>query len=159
MKKFTIGYSGGGLIAELGSVEDVQTFFSLIQKYVVSKHPTKNWSILIDRLYKRYLKAEELEIAIELMKIVEDEFKKKEQLRINSGEKSIFTYFKSYFEKFLLCAEMIQLSYEEFGSSPDYKYEPMKLVITDLPWYLIEQNRSLDEYDKLSTIPFWLREN
>ena len=46
----TIGFSGGGLITELGSIEDVQMFFDLINYYVVKKYPNTTWPIIMDSL-------------------------------------------------------------------------------------------------------------
>ena len=50
---------------------------------------------------------------------------------------------------------MTKLSFEEFKNIPDYKYEPIKIVITDQPWYLFETTRKLEDYDNLNGTPFW----
>ena len=156
----TIGFSGGGLITELGSIEDVQMFFDLINYYVVKKYPNKNWPIIMDRLYKRYIKSDELDMSVELMECVKNEFKnikstpKHNKENFDYSKNTLFDIFENYFKNFSQCAEMTKLSFEEFKNIPDYKYEPIKIVITDQPWYLFETTRTLEDYDNLNGTPF-----
>src|SRR5437868_11039132 len=69
-----VGFHGGSSICELGEAGDVILFFRFIEKYAVQRHSDLDWSILTDRLYRRYLRAEDLDFACRLMKIVKDSF-------------------------------------------------------------------------------------
>ncbi|WP_256583554.1 hypothetical protein [Burkholderia singularis] len=62
-----IGFHGGHTIYELGPVPDVVLFFSCLVRYVEQDHPEQDWSLLTDRLYRRYLRRDELEPALMLM--------------------------------------------------------------------------------------------
>lgn len=43
--------------------------------------------------------------------------------------------------------------YQAFG-----EYLPIKISVVDLPWYWIEEQRPLEEYDQLEGEPFWMKE-
>jgi hypothetical protein len=58
------GYVGGGTIYSLGSLSDMILFFDCIKFYVPLKYPNENFDVILDRLYKRYLKLEELDEAV-----------------------------------------------------------------------------------------------
>lgn len=69
-----VGFHGGSSIFELGSPADVAFFFRCIECFVVPKTPASDWSTVSDRLYKWYLRQEELEAAIRLMKSAQEVF-------------------------------------------------------------------------------------
>ena len=103
----TIGFSGGGLITELGSIEDVQMFFDLINYYVVKKYPNKNWPIIMDRLYKRYIKSDELDMSVELMECVKNEFKNIKSTPKHNKEN--FDYSKNIFVRYINTRPIIKI--------------------------------------------------
>lgn len=82
-----IGFSGGGRFGNVGTKEDFELFFACIERYAVTQHPELDWSIITDRLYKRYLRHEENERACELMQIIELEF---EKVIINNKNRKYF---------------------------------------------------------------------
>ena len=85
-------------------------------------------------------------------------FKKKAiQSRLDPTKKTLAEIFEKYFEGFTHCVESAKVNYEGFKSYPGYKYEPVRLVVADQPWFMVEKNRSLEEYDSLIDEPFWLR--
>ena len=55
----------------------MRLFFDCISYYLPPKYPEKDWSVLTDRLYRQYLRLEELVIAESLMKLVQDESNQK----------------------------------------------------------------------------------
>ena len=109
-----IGFTGGSTIVELGTDSDMRLFFDCILYYVPPKYPAPNWSLITDRLYRRYLKLEELDTAVALMKLVEKEFKQLDReafdwTKILSGQvksnldrskSTLFEIFVRYFEAF-----------------------------------------------------------
>ena len=66
-----IGIDGGHTIYELGPVSDVVLFFNCLDFFAKKAHPEKDWSVLTDRLYRHYLRMADLELAGELMELVE----------------------------------------------------------------------------------------
>ncbi|EYU13684.1 MULTISPECIES: hypothetical protein [Photorhabdus] len=169
-----IGFSGGSSTKELGTVNDVVLFFECLKLFVEQKYPEQNWHLLTDRLYKRYLRQEEIEDAKAQMEQVRQLFMNLpsssvewgtvslanvEESRLDLSFPMLSDVFFRYFDAFSYCIESAKVNYEEFKSYPDYKYEPVKIVITDMPLYMEDQYRSLEQYDALSPDdpPFWLR--
>ncbi|WCG83206.1 hypothetical protein [Pectobacterium sp. A5351] len=170
----TIGFSGGDLVVELGTVNDFSLFFQCINNVTKLNYPDEDWDILVDRLYKRYLRLEELSLAKEKMNRVRDLFSIfpstsidwdhkmivcREKSWINPNQAMLSDIFKRYFEAFLECVESAEINYQLFNSYQGYEYEAVKTVISDLPWFIEDKNRPLEQYDALGPddLPFWLR--
>jgi hypothetical protein len=167
----TIGIAGGGALCELGSTADVQLFFGCIERYVVSQYPERNWALITDRLYRRYLRMSDVENATVLMSQVQQEFAKlpntavdwKEllvdvsQSRLDPNKNNLAEVFEKYFDSFFHCVDSSKINYEGFKSFPNYQYEPVRFVVADLPWFMVEKKRPLDQYDELAGKPFWLQ--
>ncbi|MGD7458487.1 hypothetical protein [Ralstonia pseudosolanacearum] len=62
-----VGFDGGHSIYELGLDSDLVLFFDCLRAYGEQAHPEQGWSLLTDRLYRRYLRLEELDKALTLM--------------------------------------------------------------------------------------------
>lgn len=160
----TVGLHGGHSIYELGTASDVHLFFELIDKCVAQARTERDWSILTDRLYRRYLRQEELGVATELMNEVRDVFatlpsssvKWSErggvETRLNHALPTLADIFEKYFDNFSRACRSA-LSFMDCFKT----YQPVKMVISDQPWFLLESQRTLDEYDALEGNPFWLR--
>jgi hypothetical protein len=169
----TIGLAGGGLLSELGSKTDIHLFFVCLNTYVVAKHSEQDWSLLSDRLYKRYLRLNELDAALVLMEEVRKIFaalpsnaidwqdyeatKATTNNRLDTSKGTLADVFEKFFEKFMRCCEAAKISYEMFKSYAGYEYEPVRFIVTDIPWSTAESMRSLEEYDALDGEPFWTR--
>lgn len=166
-----VGLAGGGALCELGSVMDVRLFFDCLNTYVVEKHSEQDWSLLTDRLYRRYLRLEELDTASVLMAQVKQVFAAVSnkainwqdmtadpaKTRLDPSKETLAEIFGKYFECYAHCVESAKISYEGFKSYPGYKYEAVRLVVADQPWFLVEKKRPLEEYDALEGDPFWGR--
>lgn len=168
-----IGFFGGGLLHELGPASDVVLFFNCLNQYVEQDHPQQDWSLLTDRLYRRYLRLEELESASALMAQVREIFEQlpaassiqwDEQILadsskswLNSDQLTLADVFRKYFEGFAQCVESAHLNYETFKSYPGYAYEAVRTVISDTPGFMRDKKKPLAEYDALEGKPFWLQ--
>lgn len=168
----TVGLAGGSLIFELGSHMDVQLFFECLDAFVFSKHPGPHWRLLSDRLYKRYLKLDELDEASALMREAQKELQKLPSIEIdwqdyaansaatsNSLQPAAITLekvFEKYFAAFALCVKSAKSSYEIFSKHGGYQYEPVRFIVTNVPWFTIENARPLKDYDENSVRPFWM---
>lgn len=166
-----IGFTGGSSLCELGLAADVQLFFDCLNFYAASNHPEQDWRMLTDRLYKRYLRLDELDKALVLMERVKQIFMTlpsdsidwpdaKEiavQTRLDSSKKTLAEIFEIYFAHFSHCVESAKINYEGFKSYPGYKYEAVRVVIATQPWFIVEKNRPFEEYDMLEGEPFWAK--
>ena len=166
MRDLKIGFAGGGIMSDLGTDSDMQLFFECISYYVPSKYPDQNWSIITDRLYRRYLKLEELDDAESLMKIVEKEFRQlnRESVdwsNVESGETqsdldrskpTLFEIFSRYFRSFYRCIEFALLEYNDLKF-----YRPIMVSITTIPDYYNYEKISLSVFDNLKSDdkPIW----
>ena len=124
----------------------------------------------MDRFYKRYLRQEELDEATQKMTEVSELFKQLPaqsidwtgfqttaiKTKMNYNGTTLDEVFKAYFEGFTHCAESAKLNNEAFKEYTNYQYEPVRLIVADQPWFMVEKNRPLSEYDNLEGKPFWL---
>ena len=165
------GFIGGGSIFNLGTDSDMRLFFDCISYYVLPKYPDQNWSLITDRLYRRYLKLEELDAAVALMKLVEKEFKQLDReafdwSKILSGQvksnldrskSTLFEIFGKYFEAFYESIECAIRNYEWFKSDPDYKYQPVMVIISTIPYCISYSMITLSVFDNLQPDekPIW----
>ena len=164
-----VGLTGGGALCELGTAMDVQLFFDCLNTYAVEKYPEQDWGMLTDRLYRRYLRLEDLDIASALMAQVKQVFATlsnkainwqnvavdSTKTRLDPSKETLAEIFGKYFDNFAHCVESAKISHEGFKSFPGYTYEAVRLVIADQPWFLAEKKRPLEEYDALEGEPFW----
>ena len=165
------GFIGGGSIFNLGTDSDMQLFFDCISYYVLPKYPDQNWSLITDRLYRRYLKLEELDAAVALMKLVEKEFKQLDReafdwSKILSGQvksdldrakSTLFEIFGKYFEAFYESIECAIRNYEWFKSNSNYEYEPVMVTISTIPYCVSYSMIPLSVFDNLQPDekPIW----
>lgn len=157
-----IGFDGGSSLCELGPVQDVVQFFECLDRFVTPVFPEKNWGLLTDRLYRRYLCWEELDEALILMMAVQEVFSRvqssKVQWRIDDGSRlvcdqaTLADVFIKYFECFNCCVESAKGFFDDWNI-----YQPVKIVISDLSEFMVDKNRPLENYDDLSGEPFWFR--
>lgn len=134
-----VGFMGGSSFTEMGTADEMNSFFVFFQS--VASTPAE--SKLVDNLYRKYLTFDELDEMRQLINRIKNE------LSVNF----INTYSR-YFSAIETCIESSQMFYASWNI-----YQPLKTVITDIPFVIDEKNRPLEEYDKLSgsDLPFWLR--
>lgn len=93
---------------------------------------------LIDRLYRRYVKHEDNEKTLALLisksKIVKNNLLNELVKKFERGIENSEYFFKKYGE-----------------------YFPIRLVICDMPYSLIEEDIPLEDYDNLEGDPLWMR--
>lgn len=162
-----IGFCGGSSVCEIGSISDVKLFFESIEFFVAQKDRNKRWSLLLDRLYRRYLRIEELDEAGTLMNEVKDKFSilsssevdwkmnligDRRRTLLDPTQPHLADVFSAYFHHFEHCVESAKLFAKSWGI-----YQPVKIVRTELAWFMVEKSRPLEEYDSLEGEPFWTR--
>lgn len=164
-----VGFHGGHTVYELGPVSDAALFFECLRVFVKNKYPDQDWSLLTDRLYRRYLKKEELEDAAKLMekaKVIfsnlpsssiewdENMLTDSEKTWLDSRKEFLGDMFLRFFDLFFKAKESALSFFDEFGV-----YQPVKITASDMPEFVIEKKRPLEEYNTLrdNEEPFWLR--
>ncbi|WFF42950.1 hypothetical protein EVC62_16425 [Salinicola endophyticus] len=166
-----IGFDGGHTLYELGPASDVVLFFDCLNTFVANQQPQKNWSLLTDRLYRRYLRQDDLEPAFSLMERVREIFSTlpgsaiewNERLQANdeitwldSKLDTLDAIFYRYFDLFSKAKDSAISFFNEFGI-----YQPVRILISNMPHFILETKRPLSEYEELglNDSPFWLRQN
>ena len=162
-----IGVDGGHSVYEIGTVSDVVLFFECLDYFVVKKNPERDWSLLTDRLYRRYLKLEELSSAIMIMNEVKEIFAKVPSFEVDWKQELIGDKSKTWLDpSHVNLADVFVNFFENFKKAKDSSisffdafkmYQPVKIVPTDLAGIATEKARPLLEYDALEGKPFWLR--
>ncbi len=161
----TIGIEGGSLVCELGSAPDVLAFFACINEYVTPSIRDKNQDLILDRLYRRYLKRDELDAAAVFLKTTKSIFNEvrtssiswtewgvgKDTTRLKLDARTLAETFDHFFESFVLCKESAEVFFESWN-----EYQPIRILISDTAWLMVEHQRPLSEYDELDGPPFWL---
>ena len=163
-----IGFHGGHTICELGPAPDVVLFFSCLERYAEQDYQEQDWSLLTDRLYRRYLRQEELESALALMGQAREIFAQKpaassvewdaamlanpEKSWLNPEQSTLADVFSKYFEMFVDACNSAKSFFETFKI-----YQPVRVVISDLPGFARDKKKPLAEYDALEGKPFWLQ--
>ncbi|WP_391529710.1 hypothetical protein [Photorhabdus akhurstii] len=134
-----IGFYGGSSIVELGSVSEMTQFFSVLNEQI---HDINDRKILF-QFYQKYLHLYELETASSLVTQLQQKLSKEQKCR----------FFK-YFEGIERCIKSAQVFHEDWGI-----YKPVRIVITDMPDFMTDRDRPLEQYDALGPDdpPFWLR--
>ncbi|CAG9186327.1 exonuclease SbcCD subunit D C-terminal domain-containing protein [Cupriavidus pampae] len=162
-----IGFHGGHTIYELGPVSDVVLFFDCLNIYAEREHPKQKWSLLTDRLYRRYLRLEDLDAASALMEQARQIFAdlpssaveweprmvgNEEKTWLAPNQPTLADVFRKYFEHFASARSSAESFQKAFNI-----YQPVRVVISDLPGFARDKNKPLAEYDALEGMPFWLQ--
>jgi len=159
---------GGCSIYELGPLKDVVLFFECLDYFVVNRHKQQDWSLLTDRLYRRYLRKEELDPASKLMIKVRKIFSELasdevdwgqgmqgdiNQTWLNASHSTLDMIFSKYFDCFENAVNSAIFFDKEYN-----EYFPVRLSISNSIIFVLEEKRPLNQYDELTTAsePFWL---
>ncbi|MNV78426.1 hypothetical protein D3C71_1719140 [compost metagenome] len=129
----------------------------------------QDWSLLSDRLYRRYLRQGELEKSFILMEKAksifftlpsssvewdEDMQADRDRTWLDSRGDTLGTVFFRYFDLFSKAKNSTVSFLDEFGI-----YQPVTILASEMPALMVEKKRPLNEYDALGLddLPFWLR--
>jgi hypothetical protein len=143
-------------------------FCDCLRAYVEQEHPSRDWSLLTDRLYRCYLRREELDDASALMEQARQIFAghpaalavewgplqagDPERSKPNPAQPNLADVFSKYFDSFKNACDSAKSFWDAFKI-----YQPVRVVIFDLPGFARNKNKPLAEYDLLEGKPFWLQ--
>ncbi|MGL4693402.1 MAG: hypothetical protein ACRCWE_14935, partial [Stenotrophomonas maltophilia] len=129
---------------------------------------SKEELILLDRLYRKYLRLDDLENTERMMLLARERLAKipanisdLRRAEWAPGESildptcgSFADVFSKYFEGFHHCSESSRGFFEDWQV-----FKPVRTIVCDMPDYFVEKLRPLEEYDMLgpTDVPFWLR--
>ena len=161
-----VGFCGGSEVRDLGSASVMKAFFKCVD-LAASRLPSNiDSSLLTDRLYRRYLRLEELAPAAALITQVRqiladipaDSIDWKAMgwdsasTRLNLSQQTVADVFGRHLKG---AVELIENA-ESFNKRFNI-YQPVITIISDLPRFVTDERRPLAEYDQLEGEPFWLR--
>ena len=160
-----VGFHGGNSIWELGSWQDMVVFFACLDRLTRSTVSKARRFVLLDRLFKRYLRPEDLDEAVSAMTIAREQFQlvavrnaELEQLGLDKAdtdlqldETNLAKMFERYFDAVPRCIESYRLGKQAFG----YFYNPVKISHTDLPDFAEDEARDMSLHDELTGSPYW----
>lgn len=160
-----IGFSGGGFTGQVGTVNDAILFFDCVNYFGLRARPDMDWSLLTDRLYRRYIPLEDTQKSQALMDELQRIFAATPSSEVDWNTEPVRTVldrnlptladvFAKFFKFFRLSGESAVLFHDEFGG-----VKPIRTIVSDVPASVVEGQRPLAEYDALSPeeTPFWLR--
>jgi hypothetical protein len=161
-----VGFCGGSTMRELGSASDMKAFFNCIR--LTAPHLARGGDdgLLTDRLYRRYLRSEELDQASAVAQETHDTMTGMPSnsidwpslgwistaTRLDISQKTAADVFAKYFKDIQYlseCAKSFEIRFKI--------YRPVMTIISDLPRLHIDEMRPLVEYDSLEGEPIWLR--
>ena len=141
-----VGFCGGCTMYEVGLSQVMENFFEALRRVLQSAPSDMDRSLVLDRLYKRYVRFEDIDKTKKIM-----DYCKAGLIDVGNIDESNGQFIR-YFRSFESCLSSAIHFRQAFGD-----YQPIKIAITDLPWCILEGQRSLHEYDQLEDKPFWLR--
>ncbi|MCC7633269.1 hypothetical protein [Stenotrophomonas rhizophila] len=169
-----VGFNGGSTLFNLGCAQAVAAFFSLIRAYT-KPFPDRDWSLVTDRLYRRYVRQEDVALTRELLIEVSELFSKINSTELHSffdvdalacggldlEASTLDKTFARYFEAAFECMHSAEVNFAKFSLDAvnPYSYEPLLIIRSQLPAFMIDKQIPLSAYDELDGDPFWLKSN
>lgn len=169
---YKVGFTGGSSIVEVGSANGMNAFFALIREST-RRSPERDWSLISDRLFKRYVRQEDLQSTKRDLEDIRALFSVVQATEVNKvlgmeelasasltkGAESLSESFSRYFDAAFHCIESAEVNFAMFGSAPEYEYsyEPVIVIRSEMPAYLVDSRIPLSDYDELTGNPFWLQ--
>lgn len=155
-----VAFTGGPRVNQIGPVQDVVFLFDCIRRFAGEALELNARELLLDRLYRRYLRLEELEPALAAIKVVEERFRAVPTCFVEFPSPTLVDLGRANLAEAL--GDTLRRLRECVGSA-DYEvrnttwtYKPVKIVRSDFASIQREKKRPLEEYDTLDGPPFWL---
>lgn len=170
---YKVGINGGGLLVETGDVFAMSVFFDLVTKHASLLEKSES-ALVCDRLYRRYVRREDAEATLEVIRSIKDLFssiptstldsrfsnENRESSGILFSEDYLSEAFSKYFSAIERCLESAEYMFRYFEKDEkvDYAYDPVVIIRSELPGFMLDKRISLSAYDELEGDPFWLKQ-
>ncbi len=167
-----VGINGGGLLVEIGDASAMSVFFDLVTEHAFQLDEPAI-ALVCDRLYRRYVRREDAEATLEALRSIRDVFssvpattleerianEKKDGSGILFTETNLAGAFSKYFSAIDRCIESAEYAFQYFeeGRKLEYSYEPVMVIRSELPGFMLDKRIPLSAYDELGGDPFWLK--
>jgi len=161
-----VGFYGGSEVRGLGSASDMKAFFACVD-LAIEKMPLDARSVVLtDRLYRRYLRLDELDVAAELLGAVRNVLAgiaaSTLDWRLVGWDPSTTRLDPSSGMVADVLSRHLKGAVDLISNARSFEkrfniYQPVITVITDTPRFYAESLRSLADYDALEGEPMWLR--
>ena len=159
------GFHGGNSIWELGSQRDMVVIFACLDLLARPSLGEAGRFVLFDRLFKRYLRPEDLDEAVSAVTIARQCFQRatvdaaqlvelgldRNDTALRLDEADLAKVFERYFDAILHCIE----SYKGGKRLAGYYYHPVMVSRTDLAGLYEYETRDTKLYDDLIGPPYW----
>jgi hypothetical protein len=122
---------GGTILRKLGDAIDWNNWFL---KELSSSD--REGFVYLERLYKRYVRFEDITKTKEVLKEKSDTSK----------------FAKILYDEFLICLDDVTWLLEDWN-----KYLPIHLSLSDVAYCIVKKNVPLEDYDNLEGDPLWMR--
>lgn len=133
-----VGFIGGSSMVELESPLKMIDFIDFLNQKVISNEEKE----VVERLYKKYVRFEQLNIVLSMIE------------RIKKNLPSNMDYFSKYLDGMETCVNSATIFHDSWKI-----YRPLRIGFTDIPDYIYDKERPLEQYDALgpNDPPFWVR--
>lgn len=161
MKK--IGFTGGSSISQLDNKAEMQFFFDCIENFAV-RGDVEKWTLITDRLYRKYLKLNEIDVALLLMEEANKVFENikmsevsftinlPKNTTLNLGDVTLSSALAQYFKAFKNVSEDAIMFYDKFD-----RYKSVKVIIADMVESTKWNKLPNEEYETVVGEPLWSR--
>ncbi len=165
-----VGFHGGSSIFDMGGSKAMTAFFDVIRAQLSLSHEPST-TLLTDRLYRRYVRREDVVMTRPLLSKVRGELLKEpdssllklldqqeaDMNHLDVGAGSLAQAFGRYFDAIEHCMQSAEVNFQEFASDPSmrYSYEPVRVVRSQMPAFIIDKRIPLSAYDDLQGEPLW----
>ena len=183
ISRFIIGISGASSVNSIGSVPDTKTFFECISIYYMKRGGlfdkiagyfdvagSNKDEALLERLYRRYVRFEDLEATHAMIKKIKQAFIRIKTVnvdwsktsfeamdtKLDLSKETLADVFDKYFESFDKRINEINYFFDRYGEYHD----PLRFAISDIPYHVIDTDLTpLSKYDELKEdeLPLWAR--
>ena len=158
------GLYGGGHLLVLGTKNDMTSFYRLIHHYCKD---IENIELISDRLYKKYVKKDDVDKTLDVMYLIGESFKKvsieslenKKDYIIDSAlnwkKDTLFDVYAKVFDRFPHIIQMFKYFLEDVGFDSDVL---IKTVIASIPYTDWIKELPQELFDNLTDEdePFWM---
>ena len=161
-----VAFYGGHSIYTLGPASDAAVFFRCVAHALAGQRSGPHTALITDRLYRRYLRQDELEPASQEMQVIGETFSARRARDVDWHDigvsvretilplksETLAEVFAAYFLSFEKAKNSAIAFFEAFK-----RYNPVRIVFADLPDFALDKRRPLEDYDRNDRSPFWLQ--
>lgn len=165
------GYVGANTLYHLGSRAYVKSFFLAIEQYVFREklYRKLDWSLITDRLYRRNIPNDMLDVAIgtmaRMLELLSEtllsvvDWNLLELSGLHEGPSvgpdcNLRDFYIAFEIGLVRCA-----SAQKFGSLRGTEYRPLQIGNLSSQRFIAEKSRPVEQYEANTGAPFWLRDD